>query len=164
MSFTFIYVSTKQHVYECITSLLFHEYWLHIWCIKIRTSFTWTQTLLEALEDGMKPPSKSDACAQKCIGHMPCAYSVTHSVPGYSIFIPWKWQKPAVFGCFTNSIVPLPIVLENYSNPQTFRHAFYSTMKKTFSCFGFRFCVSDIISEEVFLAISAHAIWWRLNC
>jgi len=40
--------------------------------------------------------------------------------------------KPAVFGCLTNTIAPLPIALESCSRAQTDWPVFYSALKKIF--------------------------------
>jgi len=58
--------------------------------------------------------------------------------------------NPAVFGCLTNGIAPLPITLKSCSNPQKIRQVFYSTLEKTFLVEGCGFFVSDVISEVDF--------------
>jgi len=58
-------------------------------------------------------------------------------------------QKPAVFGCFTNTIAPSPIELESCSSAQTHRPALVCTQKKKFLVGGCEFFVSDVISEVV---------------
>jgi len=45
--------------------------------------------------------------------------------------------KPAVFGCFTSCIAPLPIALESCLNPQQSKQVFKSAMNKKILVLGF---------------------------
>ena len=58
--------------------------------------------------------------------------------------------KPAVVGCLTNAIAPLPIALESCSRAQTDGPAFCSALEKNFLVGGCGFFVSDVKSEVVF--------------
>jgi len=68
-------------------------------------------------------------------------FFLTHQLPVTTYLCFKIGLKSAVFGCLTNSIVPLPIVLESCSNPQKTLQVFESAMKKKFFGFGFHvFC------------------------
>jgi len=57
--------------------------------------------------------------------------------------------KPAVFGCFTNTIAPLPIALESCSKHQDSANLLVWT-QKMFLVGACGFFVSDVRSEVVF--------------
>jgi len=52
--------------------------------------------------------------------------------------------------CLSNGITPQSIVLDSCLSPQKTRQAFESAMKYIFLVLGFRFFVSDVISEVDF--------------